>query len=317
VLPVVPERRGEPLLSIFDAAGYAVRSVVASERERSVNRASIWFSGGTMATVAYLDLLGFRQAIRRSDGSAIGLLEGYNAILSVMDHDLRWASGRDLTAAGHDAGATEWTRRLSGVRTLLPMSDSLVAVGEGAPGLVYAMAHFLAGSALFHLKLDFATKPPVLFRGGIAGGEVEEVRQLAIEEGKATLRRNVLGQAVVEAVKLEERIKTNGRKGPLVWMKDVGALTSREERLVGPTDIDGIYELLWPIALIREANGNLDILHLNDLLEIATKGEEAFGQHADVAAHYRELRRLIVRSTLKDDDGEGARHLEACGVSRP
>lgn len=119
--------------------------------------------------VAYLDLLGFRQAVRRRSTSALALLEGYNAILSVMEHDYRVAEkneGRDLVTAGSGA-AQQWQRRFQGISTFLPASDSIFMASENLDQLIYAVSHFLAECLIFHAGLDFSTHPPILFRGGI------------------------------------------------------------------------------------------------------------------------------------------------------
>jgi hypothetical protein len=106
-----------------------------------------------MPMVAYLDLLGFRGAVRRHNGSGLALLEGYNAILDVMDQDLRWAKGQEPTQieqSRHAGGGLRWAERLRHITTFLPMSDSLVVVSDDANALLYMAAHFLAESALLN-----------------------------------------------------------------------------------------------------------------------------------------------------------------------
>jgi hypothetical protein len=179
--------------------------------------------------VAFLDLLGFSAAVKNDPAGAVGLLQDqssalHDAIADAKLHQLSEyedAKVRQLAEAG----------LVTSFDDFLPMSDS-VFIASGTPSLfVKQVSHLLVD--LFRFRLNAYASPesggdprqvtmrsvefsggsvkttkheatwwPVLYRGGLAYGDVWTLKMPAIS-GEPTVQANLAGPAVVEAVGLE------------------------------------------------------------------------------------------------------------------
>ena len=177
--------------------------------------------------------------------------------------------------------------------------------------LVFGTAWLLAESFAFYSRHPIDKQVPVLFRGGIDLGTFFELSQPSIQGGHLTSTSNVLGTGVVRAVQAEKKVEAiaeNGLKGPRVWLaRELAATLDPEVRyLVEPSpEDDGMYDLLWSRATIFGIDMRFDQLAAMSFVKVAQEGRSLYSAIADVAAHYRGLLDLTLRSVrLRGEDDE-------------
>lgn len=271
-------------------------------------------------TVAYLDLLGFKSYTVIDADAAAQLLLNYHHIINT-----KLADAMQFPARGYqDGGLRELAERgeVGSFETFLPFSDSVFVISGQPDLLVKQLSRFLIDSFAFtsdafahpeqaqdptavtiaELSLHGVVRRtvarwfPLLFRGGIAFGDVMTPRVTAILDSATTSVTNLAGTAVVNAVGLE---KTG--KGPRIFCKAdfrnrlaVGSLALLPE--VPETQC---YELLWPAFLYHDQNSpHVDINHFSDLFLPAANLWRAF-RGLDVEPHYVEFLKLIIKATLQ------------------
>jgi hypothetical protein len=271
-------------------------------------------------TVAYLDILGFKSYTSIDAPGAAQLLLNYNEVLRTKLADMA-----QFPADGYDDPGLRKLAQVGEVRsfeTAIPCSDSLVVTSNQPDLLVRQLSRFMLDSfeftsqAFAHPKdpLDptavtigevslkgvarrAARWFPLLFRGGIASGDVRTLPVTAIINATPKGVTNLTGPAVVDAVALE---KTG--KGPRLFsarhFRD--QLTAASQELFAPVPDTKHDELLWPMVLYHDPNSPcVDINHFSDLFLPAVKLWRSFSNDPRVEPHYMEFLKLIVRATLK------------------
>jgi len=262
--------------------------------------------------VAYLDLLGFSELVRRNLREATSLIENYNDVLAATVCHER-PSDKGTPSSGKPA-----PERLRRLLYFLPMSDSVFAVSVEPGTLVEFLVGFLADTYLYTAQAysqpeghDDPTRvtvseasstgigqrgekwPPTLFRGGLAYGKVLVLRQLAIREGADEPCYNLAGAAVIEAIQLEKK-----KKGPLVLCSQHFAyeVPGPIRRYISNME-HGFHEILWPMSRLEGSNGGVDPLQFRTFFGSAANLYKAFAKH-NYSSHYAEFLRLVVRSAV-------------------
>jgi len=255
--------------------------------------------------VAFLDLLGFSAAVKENVEVAVTLLQGYSDILTVMRLDSELG---DPNAEGLEK---RYLERGSKFTSVLSMSDCIFLASGNLSDLVFGVAWLLSESFILYSQHPIDKQPPVLFRGGLAVGHFHDVYQKSIRNGRVETSANVIGAGVIEAVRTEKRIEQiqeNGRKGPRVWLgRELAAALDPEVRyLVEPApDSDEMCDLLWPRAPIFGTNLRFDELEAMNFVTVAKEGESFYQGKDYVAAQYKGLLDLVLRSVrLPGEDDE-------------
>ncbi len=232
--------------------------------------------------VAFIDLLGFKQACRAGRQTAVEMLSDYQAILQqrLLDQQM------DPPSSYANPNLRRIAERISAgsFESFIPASDSIFILSSDPSNLVFQLSHFIAD--VLHLSAEHCAYPenpanprevtwrnytvnssgismrpeagnhePVLFRGGIDWGEARSGRLPGILSGEKIPAPAVVGPAVVNAVGLERT-----GKGPRVWCSRAFAeqLTPEaREWVCDPIEACGApdtRELLWPMALFETAS---------------------------------------------------------------
>lgn len=263
--------------------------------------------------VAYLDLLGFSDAVTTDPAAAIGLLQDYSDALNIkrMDSRCECEQGEQhpkVARLGHLLSASSF-------ETFLPMSDSLFIASSSPSDLVLQLSNFLWDCLLF--RWDAFAYPanapadetwlPVLFRGGIAWGDVFDLKMPGIVKGDDIMASNLCGKAVVTAVGLEAR----KLKGPRILLaQEFVAKVQGDAKayIVEAPDVLHASELLWPMTVLETATSIQDALS-NQLREMIWGIAGLLFSHIadhDLGAHYSAFLKLAVRSAANkypDDHG--------------
>lgn len=278
-----------------------------------------------MKAVAYLDLLGFKDAVMRNADEALLMLQSYNSILhiGIMDSQLH-------PSEGYEPQLRELAKRNSTESFLdfLPFSDSIFVTSENCSDFLLQLGAFLEKSfhftaqvyahpenkqdpiAYHNLEIGVDDKgeitskrepcriPPALFRGGVAFGEVNPLKPIALIDGNRTEGHVLIGDAVARSVGLEKIVK-----GPrVVFGKDVYNQLNENAQLYTrslPEDSE-FYELLWPgMKYILENPMEGEFMHFHEMFVPAYNLWYYFKNDKVVSVHYERFIELIVASALK------------------
>lgn len=280
--------------------------------------------------VAYLDILGFSDAVFNSVDDAVMTLTSFNTILhtGIMDSRLH-------PSANVDPQIKVLAKRCSieSFEDFLPFSDSVFATSRDCSDFVMQLGHFVYSSFHFaaHIYADATNpddptattsigvdrdsngnpvivhrpyhQPPVLFRGGLAYGDVVDLKPIAIVAGQSQSIITLAGEAVVRAVRLER-----GLKGPRLSfgqeLYDQLNETARKYcRVVPECDEEHKrYEILWPaMGYITENMYNQEFSHFMDLFQPAYNlwlpHRKSCNEKVEI--HYRKFIELIIVSALQ------------------
>lgn len=283
--------------------------------------------------VAYLDILGFSDAVSNSVEDAVMILTSFNTILhtGIMDKRLH-------PSANVDPQIKELAKRCSieSFEDFLPFSDSVFATSRNCSDFIMQLGHFVYSSFHFtaHIYADATNpddptattsigvdrdpngnpvivhrpyhQPPVLFRGGLAYGDVVDLKPMAIVTGQPQSMNTLAGEAVVRAVRLE-----HGLKGPRLSfgqeLYDMLNQTARNYcRLVPDTPDEVVrYEILWPaMGYITENMGRQEFKHFTEMFEAAYNLWYPFHKTSNekVEPHYNRFIELVIVSALQTYD---------------
>lgn len=271
--------------------------------------------------VAFIDLLGFSHYVRTDPRGAADLLENMHAVLSTRMSDAA------ATASGRYSG-TASSRLLTACDYFVPMSDSVFIIADDANLLMEQLSTFLMScfqvtshAFAYPEVVDDPTRVtervigmsgngpvvvdevrrwyPVLFRGGIASGSVKTGLMQAIASRNTIQVPNLLGSAVVEAVALE-----SSGKGPRLFAGKsyIDSLDEAHRRYTHRSqtkDGNDCFEILWPAYKFNATND--PEIEVNEICEplLAAVRLAAALEGKDVANHYQEFVKLLVRSGLR------------------
>lgn len=280
--------------------------------------------------VAYLDILGFSNAVNNSVFDAIMCLNSFNTILSTCIRDLKVAP-----MSSYDPIIQDLANRMSvsSFEEFIPFSDSVFATSTDCSLFVMQLGNFALKSFMFtsHFycytdNLDDPTLtytiglkmnenggqeivkepyhlPPVLFRGGLSWGEIVNLTPIALIGGNTKVIDTLAGKAVVKAVRYEQ----SGLKGPRLFFDkslyaQLDERTKKYCRAIPEKDKTGLFEILWPaMGYITENAYRQEFCKFYELFDAAYNLWIPFKQNgpSDVAEHYLAFMQLIISGTTQ------------------
>lgn len=282
--------------------------------------------------VTYIDLLGFSNCVQNSPDEAIMMLSHFNTILSTLNFE------RSVhPSSGYAPALQSLARRTSNesFEHFLPFSDAVFIVGSNCSDFILQLGHFVYSSfmlnahvfanpddetdptASHYIGVDNSRQvvntpchePPVLFRGGVAFGDVIETTPWGLFNNQASKCGNLMGEAVVRAVRIGE-MKIKGPR--IVFDKSVYDQLNDDAKLFcRPMPEDAFkeyYEILWPaMGFVIENKDTFpqEISHFYDIFNPAYNLWQFYKSSPAVVDHYVNFLELIVSATIKVYDALG------------
>ncbi|MFN8358660.1 MAG: hypothetical protein U0264_01980 [Candidatus Kapaibacterium sp.] len=266
-----------------------------------------------MKTVAFLDLLGFKNYVKKDISGASELLSDYNEIIKNKIHDQTYHPqllDKNIKLC------------IDSFETFLPCSDSIFITSKDPNRFVEQVSHLLSDSFLInseqyrnpvsHLNLLEVSIPnlggapnerktvehyPVLFRGGVSFGEAYVTENSSIVNGELIQSANLIGKAVIEAIGLEKPYK-----GPrlICNSKFVDQLSVKiKDKYIGTIKLGELYEIYWTSSIYHDQNDpKLEIGDFSKLFVPAVNLWKALN-HYDYGIHYFEYMKLIIKGTIQ------------------
>lgn len=289
--------------------------------------------------VSYIDLLGFSDAVQNNPEGALLMLSHFNSIVNSLNFERAVHPSHKYIS--NLQGLASRTSNES-FEHFMPFSDSVFIVSKNCSDFVLQLGNFVKESFMFNshvfVNSDDPNDPtayhsvgidssdpnnihqisipyhecPVLFRGGISFGNVIETEQKGVFNNRVASYKNLMGEAVVHAVKLEGLKREDGTKikGPrLVLNSSVYEQLNKETKLYVrqlPED-KNYYEILWPaMGYILENKDTFDqeFNHFDELFNPAFnlwkyyKAKDV-ANNTEVKIHYERFLELIVASAIR------------------
>lgn len=277
--------------------------------------------------VAYIDLLAFSNHLRENTSDALMAMNNYNTILSTKIRD---EITNPVSSYPKELQELAKMHSIDSFDFFLPFSDSVFLMSSDCNTFIIQLGSFVLQS--FTLTAHYYKNPidpsnpekgfinnysidergelvinkdicnyyPALFRGGLAYGEAFPIELYGVLDKKASREKVITGKAVVDAVKLESRIK-----GPrLIFGETVYAQLSQDARdycRMIPED-PNLYEILWPALEYIQQHESFqceqEISKMTDLLIPAYNLWKAYN-HTPFSAQYFNFIELIIASTIQ------------------
>ncbi|MGB3479400.1 MAG: hypothetical protein WBB67_09590 [bacterium] len=259
---------------------------------------------------AYIDILGFSDIVQKEISGALVLLTDFHETINMKLSDMI-IHKHHYDKHEKDPNLRESFKRIiiDTFEYFIPFSDSVFIIANNADMFVYQLSNLLYGSFMLggHIYDNHYSKDkddllqannskrkwyPLLFKGGIAFGDCVPMKIKQIAGSKTVEIYNVLGTAVVEAVGLEKSIK-----GPRLFCtaKFYNCISNDDSRrIIVSSEINNIYEVLWPMPHIIEKGVN----GYKQLLEISINLWKHFN-HKEYGFHYFKYVELIIKSILE------------------
>lgn len=276
---------------------------------------------------AYLDLLGFSNYVKHDPDAAVALLQNYQTVLTLRDN-----------APTTDRALIPY--RQDSFKYFIPFSDSIFFYSENASEFVQQLAHFIhacfaftsnqyanpidpryphqvavklvgieQGSAVIQEHIE--NWYPLLFRGGIGYGDAKVIDLNAVHKGSLNRSPVVFGNAVIDAVRLEQ----SGVKGPRILCGQTfyDQLSDQAKRIVHPAfDKPSYFDINWtaihylasvdsifsPETPEQDQWFTSQLLQndfYNELLLPAATLWKAYNHIEGVGSHYFNFLRLIIK----------------------
>ena len=269
--------------------------------------------------VIYLDLLGFSNFVNEDQDGAVEILRNFHDVLRI-----RRRFEQNQPASSMPDGQLKILAERNASDSfvhLIPMSDSMFIVSEQPDKVVEQLSTFLSNcflyvAANYDSPTNVIQQPftdvrvtasgnverrhgrenwyPILFRGGISFGKLDVIENEGISYGQEVPFPNVVGQAVVRAVELEQI----GLPGPRIlvdgnFVEQLRRPVTKYLRRRGQ-----VWELLWPgFKYLEDDDERSQSYVFGELFSPAwILWKHYFGQRPE--RHYRAFLELIVRSHL-------------------
>lgn len=275
--------------------------------------------------IAYIDILGFSGYVYNGLEDAIMVLTNANAIVDQLIFEKKIHPPENYPPELRNLALKT---SITSVEDYLPFSDSVFITSNDASNFIFQLGHFLGSAFLFTArtyaaavdKIDptktqaltpkvdssghvvIGTKdihvPPVLFRGGIAFGEVERITPTALVNGERVQMWSLAGEAVVRAVKFDGPFK-----GPRIFFgPDVYNLLDAKARLYcrEVPERNGFYEILWPAThFILENSCEGEFHYFYEYMDAAYNLWKVFADDENVGPHYEKFMEIIIASAIQ------------------
>lgn len=271
--------------------------------------------------VCFIDILGFGATCAEDSTGALRLLANYQHILETKITDAQMHPPQSYGDASLQKLAQDIT--IDAFDTFLPFSDNIFITSDKPDQFMRQLSSFLLESFMLtgHV-LMFPEDPshpekvtvkevslskngvnvtsvpenwhPLLFRGGLAFGEVHGIRSNGVSGGHLTPIPNLAGPAVVEAVKLE----ANG-KGPRLFCSRKFVERAQDRRFIVPAPDLDLDELLWLAYPLDRTESTEHLFHAaSPWFESAKNCWLAQRDKASVRCHYEGMMSLVARSLM-------------------
>lgn len=228
-------------------------------------------------TVFYFDVLGFRHKSEGQGEAAVDALTDLARLLGTA-------------AIAHLTGA--WAHRYAlSDSVFLTHEDPTTAVRQAAV-LFFNIASLTLNDDAPLLVPEEPADEPLLVRGALAEGEVRHLKGIFLESAAPA---NLVGQGVVDAVKLEQG---SGLKGPRILIAEQLAQKlppALVDWLLRPTSAPGVWEVLWLLPP-DPASFSGDEMCVKNICDRALRLLAKKGGDKEHGAQYREFLLLAVRS---------------------
>lgn len=255
-----------------------------------------------MSVFAFLDILGFKDYVKRDQSAAANMLLDLSTLLqnstSSLSNFQEFFSGSDSLFIT----ATDINSLSKGIAELLCDGFSLYSASHQHPSnpasptdvelIDIAIEN---GHVVQHTISTFW--PPLLFRGGISSLPTRTLKVINIENNCTIWQRNIIGNGVIDAVGVES-VKFSG---PRIFLSDRfnrSLLNSGTSDYIEPSfDHPTMLELYWPMHNVHTMNSlnNVLINEFRQMMDIAVN-LWASVNHLSFGHHYYSLLKLIVQS---------------------
>lgn len=274
--------------------------------------------------VAFIDILGFSSYVNNDIQDAIMVLTNANAIIDQLIFE---KSIHPPLSYPPEIQNLALRTSITSIEDYLPFSDSVFITSSDASQFVLQLGNFLSSAFLLTAR-QYATAvdktdptksraitpvvdpsgqvtvdridthiPPVLFRGGMAFGEVERIKPSAIVDGTRVNMWSLAGSAVFQAVGLEGSFK-----GPrIVFESDIYNLLDAQARMYCRElpECPGRYEILWPAMnyiLENPYSGEFHIFY--EYMDAVFNLWKVFENDHKVGIQYEKFMEIIIASAI-------------------
>lgn len=298
-----------------------------------VTKDEIMATNNNNKLVAYLDVLGFSNAVNQDIDDAISVLTRFNTISSqsIVEDKIHPVSSYDP----HLQNLATRTS-VDSFNLFIPFSDSVFISANDCSRALIQIANFVYES--FRINIDvylhpqtptdptlsksigvgldkqgntvvknIAThEPPVLLRGGVSYGEAYDLKMSAILNGEPSYVKSIAGKAVVKAVRLEEK-KVKGPR--IIFTDDVfNMLDTNTLKYCRPIPeiIDNenpLFEILWPALTFIPENGfQIEFCQIYKILDAAINLWIPYRDNVGIAKHYENFIEMTLASAIQISD---------------
>ena len=256
---------------------------------------------------AYIDVLGFSNAVRKEVSDAVSILAQIDTVLQIKYGDGVMRKERESTNCIIDPIVNKLTfnNEITAFDYFYCISDSIFFAGKDVNQFIHQLANFVLACYTWSVTPELGLQQMLLFRGGISYGDLRFVELICGSQNKVKPNTSVCGEPVVNAVEYEKKF---GLKGPrLILDSDVYEKLDADIRRnyisklnldINITEGKEYYEILWPAFIfIPENFGKVnEIEKMNELLSIAYSQYATYKSNSTIMEHYNSLIELILRS---------------------
>lgn len=256
---------------------------------------------------AYIDVLGFSNAVRKEVSDAVSIIAQIDTVLQIKYGDGVMRKERKSANCSSDpiVDRLALNNEITAFDYFYCISDSIFLVGKDVNQFIKQLANFVLACYTWSVTPEPGLQQILLLRGGISYGELRFMELICGSQNKVKSNTSVCGKPVVNAVEYEKKF---GLKGPrLILDSDVYEKLDADIRrnYISKLNLDikitegkEYYEILWPaFNFIPENFGKVnEIKNMDELLSIAYSQYATYKSNSTIMEHYNSLIELILRS---------------------
>ena len=252
---------------------------------------------------AYIDVLGFSNAVRKKVSDALSILAQIDTVLQIkyVDGVIR-KERKSTNCIDPIVDKLNSNNEITAFDYFYCIWDSIFFAVKDVNQFIHQLANFVLACYTWSVTSKL---PMMLFRGGISYGNLRFVELICGSQNKVKPNTSICGEPVVNAVEYEKKFCL---KGPLLILdSDVYEKLDADIRInyisklnldINITEGKEYYEILWPAFIfIPENFGKVnEIENMNELLSIAYSHYATYKSNSTIMEHYNSLIDLILRS---------------------
>lgn len=252
---------------------------------------------------AYIDVLGFSNAVRKKVSDALSILAQIDTVLQIkyVDGVIR-KEKKSTNCIDPIVDKLNSNNEITAFDYFYCISDSIFFAGKDVNQFIHQLANFVLACYTWSVTSKL---PMMLFRGGISYGNLRFVELICGSQNKVKPNTSICGEPVVNAVEYEKKFCLKGPR--LILDSDVYEKLDADIRRnyisklnldINITEGKEYYEILWPaFNFIPENFGKVnEIENMNELLSIAYSHYATYKSNSTIMEHYNSLIYLILRS---------------------